>query len=157
MSIRTHKLSKRHQSLLLPFLRKTHSPATDEEMLQIILHELNTSREVRGVFLEQELHGVVSWEERGAPRHGVAEILRFTIPEETFSEAIAEILLDTTLASIDYFFTNKESDFRKLFMVIAMTRIHARDFLESRGFVREGELAHHYHQNRKEVLYSLFR
>lgn len=157
MNIRTHILSADHNQLIVPFIRKMHDFSSYEEARRTILHECETSREVRGVFFNDELHGVVSWQERGAPKHGVAEIIRFSVMEDGFSPQIAEFLLDTSLASMDNFFRTQGSQFRKLFMAISARRFHSHQFLEDQGFLKEGQLLRHYHDNRNELVYSLFR
>jgi hypothetical protein len=52
-------------------------------------------------------------EDRGLPKHGVVEIVRFLMPESSFFRPAVELLFDTSLVSIDYFFQDTEGYFKK--------------------------------------------
>jgi len=157
MSFFARRLSSHDVGAIVPLLRESHSFSSDDEAQKAFLHELSRGREYRGVHESSKLLGIMGWEDRGLPKHGVVEIVRFSMPESSFFRPAAELLFDTSLASIDYFFRKQQATLRKVFMVIAHNRRQAREFLEDRGLVEEGTLQRHYHDNRNELVYSLFR
>jgi len=136
---------------------ETHTFHSDDEAAKAFLHELGRGREFRGVIDDKNMLGIMGLEDRGLPKHGVAELVRFSMPEKTFSRIVAELLFDATLASMDYFFRERPQRLRKVFTVIANNRNYAKEFFEDRGLVREGMLKRHYHDYRNESVYSFFR
>lgn len=150
-------LHKNDIDFIIPLLRESHTFSSDAEARVALMHELSRGREYRGVHDGKKFLGILGWQDRGMPKHGVVEIIRFSMPEHSFLRPAAELLFDTSIASIDYFFRKQRAALRKVFMVIANDRTHARAFLEDRGLEEEGTLKRHYHDNRNELVYSLFR
>jgi len=156
MSFFTRRLAPHDAQLVIPLLRQSNRFFSDQEAAQAFLHELSKGREFRGVHDGTNMLGLMGWEDRGLPKHGVVEVIRFAIPERKFVRSAAELLFDTSLASIDYYFRQQQQRLRKVFMVISNKRGHAKEFLEDRGLIREAMLKNHYHDNRNESVYSLF-
>ena len=104
----------------------------------------------------EKIIGLVTWLIHGLPKHGLFELDRICILEESRGKGIGRILKNALIEDARKWYSSVNSSIRKLYLLTHEDNKPAHKFYEKVGFTHETTLKNHYYNNKDERVYSIF-
>jgi len=105
---------------------------------------------------EDRIIGLVTWLMHGLPKHGLFELDRICILEESRGKGVGKMLVDSLINDANNWYQDNGFSIRKLYLLTHEDNIPAHAFYEKVGFNHETTLDSHYYDEKDERLYSIF-
>ncbi len=145
----------------------------DAEQIGLILFEsynIDSSKEGTKVFLDEiikglnylvavsdeKLIGLISWQVKGLPKHGLFELDRIAVLKDLRGKGIARQLFDFMEKEAKEFYLSNNSKARKLFLFTHEDNETAVSFYEKMGLEKDALLKNHYYKNKNELVMRKF-
>ena len=104
----------------------------------------------------KELLGLVSFIEKGLPKHGLCELDRIGMLPEARGSGIAKRVFYYGEKEIKALYKKNKSRLRKLYLLTHANNLRAQKFYKKVGLKKEAVLKDHYHKKMPELVMSKF-
>ena len=156
MKTKFRKASKKDAKKAAKILVTAYKIHSVSEGKKAFLNELKKGHLFFVAVQDREMLALVSFIEKGLPKHGLCELDRIGVLPEARGSGIAKKIFYYGEKQVKALFKKNKSKLRKLYLLTHSNNVRAQKFYKKVGFKKEAVLKDHYHKKMPELVMSKF-
>jgi len=156
MDLILRKALEKDEKEIAKVLEQGYSIKSVEEGIEVFGNEAKKGWIFLVAEADKKVVGLVSWQMKGLPRHGLIELDRIAVLTDFRGKGIAKKLFDFIESDAKQFFESKNEKLRKLFLFTHEDNDRAISFYKKMGMEKDAVLKNHYYYNKNEIVMRKF-